>query len=429
MRYMLLCMFSMLVITQTAAAQDDAAMYQELFGAAFEAGELGDEAVSTAAEAVWGASEFNGGTLTLSGTLTQTGPDSDVWTYSASPADRLVVAYYGGPSFDFIFARFDGYLDGTWEDFYDQHDVDFTVSSMGQDLRVVSFSHFTSKTSGKTTHADEWTIERQRTLTGTISYVGEPLTIDLIDVGSENGYVENGFASLTTNDDYSGTASSGSTNYTISQTAWVSISDNSNAAVHAKNVDFRNNSSGVRNGITYAFQDAHAAWAVGSVLNDPGAFDVVTDPGYWTASGLLLRDGVVYGAVAFDGPVNEYGPGPNLVLQIAGSPDIIINGLNNKIVTGLESADGSLALFELGRNFPNPFGQSTTIEYTLAQPAPVQLTVYDISGRLVESRDVGLENEGRHELVFSGLDLPGGLYFYRLKVGQAEKTRPMTVVH
>lgn len=67
------------------------------------------------------------------------------------------------------------------------------------------------------------------------------------------------------------------------------------------------------------------------------------------------------------------------------------------------------------KNFPNP-SLKTTIQYSLALPSDVIFEVYDVRGRLVERRHVGVQGGGANELLFDGSDQSAGLYLYRLRV-------------
>lgn len=72
---------------------------------------------------------------------------------------------------------------------------------------------------------------------------------------------------------------------------------------------------------------------------------------------------------------------------------------------------GSLAL--LG-NYPNPFRSGTTIRYVMPKAGAVFLEVYDVRGRLVVQRALGVQQPGRQQVA---LERPGasGLHFYRLR--------------
>jgi N-acetylneuraminic acid mutarotase len=73
--------------------------------------------------------------------------------------------------------------------------------------------------------------------------------------------------------------------------------------------------------------------------------------------------------------------------------------------------------FMLYQNFPNPFNPTTTIPYALSRKAQVKLTVYDLLGREVQVLVNNKEQPaGTYNTSFNGVNLAGGIYFYRLQV-------------
>ena len=90
------------------------------------------------------------------------------------------------------------------------------------------------------------------------------------------------------------------------------------------------------------------------------------------------------------------------------------------------------------RNYPNPFNPETWIPYRLAQDAFVTLTIYDGSGQVVRTLDVGHQTaaiyesrskaaywDGRNDL---GESVASGLYFYTLTAGDYSATRKMLIL-
>lgn len=313
-------------------SQEEIKLCQEIFNAGYDVADLGDETVNLAAEAVWGASELNGNNLTLTGTLTQTAQGSDIWTYNPNPTNKLIVIFAGGPTVEFTFSVFNGYLNGTWEDFTEQHTLNFTVFIQGQtNLQVQSQSGFVSanpKLISSPGYVPAWTREWQRVLTGTTLYEGEMLSLNVTHTGTEYGSIEPGWTELKYDENYSGTVNSPSSEIIISQYSYNSRIHNSNAGIHVLNGQLTNNSSATFNGVTYNFQSVHAAWAAGSSLNDPGAFNIVIDTNYWVAQGVMLKNGEHFGTVQFTGPVvaNAYG-GPDLILHLNTGEDIFLHTL------------------------------------------------------------------------------------------------------
>lgn len=93
---------------------------------------------------------------------------------------------------------------------------------------------------------------------------------------------------------------------------------------------------------------------------------------------------------------------------------------------------GAGAVVELLQNVPNPFNPSTVIRYELNVAGPVELSIYDMAGRLVDTVFTGEETQGRHEHTWQGRDEAGrpvatGVYVYRLRAGDVSETKRMTL--
>lgn len=72
--------------------------------------------------------------------------------------------------------------------------------------------------------------------------------------------------------------------------------------------------------------------------------------------------------------------------------------------------------FSVGPNYPNPFNATTRLPVTLAHPALVKLTVFDVLGRSVDERLLGL-TAGVHELELGDPSWNSGTYFARVETG------------
>ena len=83
--------------------------------------------------------------------------------------------------------------------------------------------------------------------------------------------------------------------------------------------------------------------------------------------------------------------------------------------TGIRSIT-SLAPKEnkLSQNYPNPFNTTTKIEFTIKEKGEVQLIVFDILGRKVNSLVDSYKTAGKYETTFDASNLSSGIYFYRL---------------
>jgi hypothetical protein len=82
----------------------------------------------------------------------------------------------------------------------------------------------------------------------------------------------------------------------------------------------------------------------------------------------------------------------------------------------------------LEKNHPDPFNPTTTITYLLPAAGRVTLDIFDLQGRKVKTLVEGWQAAGRHEVTFSGLNLPSGMYPYRLVAGNRTLTEKMLLI-
>ena len=106
----------------------------------------------------------------------------------------------------------------------------------------------------------------------------------------------------------------------------------------------------------------------------------------------------------------------------------------------LSSAGGKKELSEpyskvsLDGNYPNPFNPMTSVYFHVPRSMPVQLRVYDVSGRLVRTLlDGQVVSAGENEVVWDGKDSSGrvaaaGVYFCRLSAGSMVLNKRMTLL-
>ncbi len=84
--------------------------------------------------------------------------------------------------------------------------------------------------------------------------------------------------------------------------------------------------------------------------------------------------------------------------------------------------------FSLSQNYPNPFNPATKIGFELPKSSFAKLVVYDITGREIET----LVNENLHAGVYeydwNGINLPSGVYFYKLTAENFIETKKMILI-
>ena len=84
--------------------------------------------------------------------------------------------------------------------------------------------------------------------------------------------------------------------------------------------------------------------------------------------------------------------------------------------------------FTLHQNYPNPFNPITTLRYDLPQESDVTLTIYDITGRMVQTLVNELQQSGMKKVIWNASDVSSGVYIYRIQAGNFTQTRKMILL-
>ena len=89
--------------------------------------------------------------------------------------------------------------------------------------------------------------------------------------------------------------------------------------------------------------------------------------------------------------------------------------------------------FFLSQNYPNPFNPSTTIQYTLPDPAQVTIRIYDGLGKELRTILDAYQTSGTHKVKWDGKDANGisvasGFYIYRIDAGGKAESKMMVLM-
>lgn len=98
--------------------------------------------------------------------------------------------------------------------------------------------------------------------------------------------------------------------------------------------------------------------------------------------------------------------------------------------TGLDKNDDlTFDSYKLFQNYPNPFNPSTTIEYALPVAETVRLTVFNMLGQQVATLMNGEQlPAGIHTATLEAVDLPSGVYYYRITSASFSETKKMLLL-
>lgn len=106
---------------------------------------------------------------------------------------------------------------------------------------------------------------------------------------------------------------------------------------------------------------------------------------------------------------------------MAGSPVLDASYWSTTPVIDFESASNS----NFVRNYPNPFSGTTNIEIQLRKSENVRVVIFNISGAVVSEIQNGVLYEGTYNFRFDASQLPSGLYFGKVIMGNEVQTLKM----
>lgn len=84
--------------------------------------------------------------------------------------------------------------------------------------------------------------------------------------------------------------------------------------------------------------------------------------------------------------------------------------------------------FNLNQNYPNPFNPSTKINFDISKSGFTSLTIYDMTGKEVTKLVNQNLNAGSYEYDFNALNLPSGIYFYKLSSADFTSVKKMSLI-
>ncbi len=181
--------------------------------------------------------------------------------------------------------------------------------------------------------------------------------------------------------------------------------------------------------VTYA----DVNWTTGDP-NDPEA------PWAWLEADSAHADDAGYGTYFFTMPSDTMfgealADGDEIWFYVFGQDES--SNMSGSVMAKLTIGEGWLetstpaelpASIELGQNYPNPFNNSTVIPFTLDKRAQVNLSVFDINGRKVDTLKNGWLPAGTHQFAWTGDNVSTGVYFYVLETQGQRQMAKMTLL-
>ncbi len=102
--------------------------------------------------------------------------------------------------------------------------------------------------------------------------------------------------------------------------------------------------------------------------------------------------------------------------------------LNDGVNVGIDQVIMQPHQFVLEQNYPNPFNPETTIRYKLTEQAWVEISIFDITGRKINTLVNEHQAAGAYSVRFDSSDLASGVYIYTIEAGDYRESKKMVVV-
>jgi hypothetical protein len=89
--------------------------------------------------------------------------------------------------------------------------------------------------------------------------------------------------------------------------------------------------------------------------------------------------------------------------------------------------------YNLHNAYPNPFNPATTLQYDLLEDGFVNITIYDMMGRVVSNLVSSQQNAGYKSVQWNatnniGQPVSAGLYLYTIEAGKFRQTKKMVLL-
>ncbi|MBK8947134.1 MAG: T9SS type A sorting domain-containing protein [Ignavibacteriae bacterium] len=165
----------------------------------------------------------------------------------------------------------------------------------------------------------------------------------------------------------------------------------------------------------------------------------------WEESGLSPTDSVVltprmfYGMPA--GDMDKDGKSEYVFTNYSADFSVWANDkylwmIESDVAVSVENPKNIISSnYNLEQNYPNPFNPNTKISYSIPNVASsfsssqiVQIKVYDILGKEISTLVNEQKPAGNYEVNFNAVNLPSGIYFYKIQVGEFSEIKKMTLL-
>jgi len=100
------------------------------------------------------------------------------------------------------------------------------------------------------------------------------------------------------------------------------------------------------------------------------------------------------------------------------------------VIVGLQQNNPNIPTsFSLKQNYPNPFNPKTTIEFSIPKSEYVELKIFDVSGKEIQTLVSDNMNAGTYQYDWNAAGtVASGIYYYVIKVGEFTDTKKLVLL-
>ncbi|MDA0986162.1 MAG: CotH kinase family protein [Bacteroidetes bacterium] len=142
-----------------------------------------------------------------------------------------------------------------------------------------------------------------------------------------------------------------------------------------------------------------------------------------TSSGITLLDSISFGTQQDDISLGRIPNGSGNFVFTKPTPLAI-----NTPVVYVENNNNQPKSFNLSQNYPNPFNSTTKINFSIPKKSFIQLKVYNLLGVEIATVVDELKEAGFYSVSFNGVDLPTGIYLYKLSTSYYTEVKKFVLI-
>jgi len=123
---------------------------------------------------------------------------------------------------------------------------------------------------------------------------------------------------------------------------------------------------------------------------------------------------------------------PNALIQFEftseGGNNIYIDDINITGAVGIEDMNNVISEFQI---YPNPVSYDSYVSFYLNENKNTQFTIYDMIGRVVYSKNMGVLPQGAHDYAFNEFtnNLKAGVYLFEMNADGVKSTRKIVLMN